>query len=169
MRWSKEQRAFAVEAYLSNGNRYVNMLEEFFVPRLDEMDLGDVWFQQDGATAHTARSSMALLREHFSGRLISLRGDLEWPPRSPDLTPCDFFLWGYLKSRVFNNRPRTLDDLKTNIREEVANIPVDMLERVMRNTRNRFVQCIDNGGRHLADMIFKTMWKKTLRYFLHII
>lgn len=140
-----------------NSDRYVNMLEEFFVPRLDEMDLRDVWFQQDGATAHTARSSMALLREHFPGRLISLRGDLEWPPRSPDLTPCDFFLWGYLKSRVFNNRPRTLDDLKDNIREEVANIPVDMLERVMRNTRNRFVQCIDNGGRHLADMMFKTM------------
>lgn len=56
------------------------MLEEFVVPQLYEMDLRDVWFQQDGATAHTARASMALLWEHFPGRLICLRSDLEWPP-----------------------------------------------------------------------------------------
>ena len=63
----------------------------FFFPRLDELDLGDIWFQQDGATAHTSRASMAVLREHFPERLISIRGDLEWPARSPDLAPCDFF------------------------------------------------------------------------------
>jgi len=50
-----------------------------------------VWFQQDGATAHTARTSMNLLREHFPKRLISLRGDLQWSAHSPDLDPCDFF------------------------------------------------------------------------------
>src|SRR5258705_8763592 len=65
--------------------------------------------------------------------------------------------WGYLKSRVYTNRPQTLDDLKRNIQEETANIPIDVLERVIRNSRIRFNQCIDNGGRHLPDMIFKTM------------
>lgn len=74
-----------------NSDRYVNMLEQFLFPRLDELDLGDFWFQQDGATAHTSRASMAVLREHFPERLISIRGDLEWPARSPDLSPCDFF------------------------------------------------------------------------------
>jgi hypothetical protein len=75
-------------------DRYVNMLEEFFLPRIDEMDLGDIRFQQDEATAHTSRASMAVLRDHFPGRLISLRGNLEWPARSPDLTSCDFFFCG---------------------------------------------------------------------------
>lgn len=140
-----------------NGDRYVNMLEDFFLPQLDQLDLGDVWFQQDGATAHTCRASMAVLREHFPGRLISLRGDLQWPARSPDLTPCDFFLWGYLKSLVYANRPRTLQQLKTNICAEIANIPTDMLVRVMLNSRNRYLQCIDNGRCHLRDMIFKNM------------
>ena len=74
------------------------MLQELFIPRLDELDLGDTWFQQDGTTAHTSRTSMAVLREHFPECLISIRGDLEWPARSPDLTPCDFFIWGFLKS-----------------------------------------------------------------------
>jgi hypothetical protein len=143
-----------------NSDRYVNMLEEFFFPRLDELDLGDIWFQQDGATAHTSRASMAVLREHFPERLISIRGDLEWPARSPDLTPCDFFfffLWGFLKFRVYVNRPRTLQDLKANIRAEIANIPAAMLVRVMTNATNRLIQCMDNGGRHLRDMIFKTV------------
>jgi len=133
------------------------MLQEFFFPRLDELDLVDIWFQQDGATAHTSRASMAVLREHFPERLISIRGNLEWPARSPDLTPCDFFLWSFLKSRVYVNRPRTLQDLKTNIQEEIANITPAMLARVMTNARNRFTQCMENGGCHLSDLIFKTM------------
>jgi hypothetical protein len=40
------------------------------------------------------------------------RGNLEWPARSPDLALCDLFLWGFLKSRVYVKRPRTLQDLK---------------------------------------------------------
>ncbi|QQP34944.1 Transposable element Tc3 transposase, partial [Caligus rogercresseyi] len=138
-----------------NSERYVNMLEEFFLPRINELDQGDIWFQQVGATAHTSRASMAVLREQFPERLISIRGDLEWPARSPDLSPCDFYLWGYLKSRVYVNRPRSLPDLKANIREEIANIPADTLVRVMANTRNRYIQCMDNGGCHLSDMISK--------------
>ena len=121
-----------------NSDRYVNMLQDFFFPRVDELDLGDTWFQQDGATAHTSRASMAALREHFPEHLISIRGDLEWPARSSDLAPCDFFLWGFLKFRVYVNRPRTLQDLKINIQEEIANIRPAMLARVMKNARNRF-------------------------------
>ncbi|KAL1487854.1 hypothetical protein ABEB36_015504 [Hypothenemus hampei] len=132
------------------------MIQEFFLPALNEMDVGNVWFQQDGATAHTAQGSMAILRQHFPTRLISLRGDLQWPARSPDLAPCDFFLWGYLKSLVYNDRPRTLPHLKNNIRQAIANIPIDMLERVERNYRIRLTQCIENNGRHLSDIIFKT-------------
>ena len=116
-----------------------------------------MWFQQDGATAHTARDTMQLLREHFPERLISLRGDHPWPARSPDLTPCDFFLWGYLKSIVYNDRPQTLLHLKNNIRNAIADIPVSMLERVEENFKKRVSQCIDNGGHHLSDVIFKTV------------
>ena len=90
-----------------NAARYREMIDECFLPHPEEMDVGDVSFQQDGATAHTVPASMELLREHFPGRLISLRGDLPWPARSPDLAPFDFFLWGYLKSIVYNDRPRT--------------------------------------------------------------
>ena len=140
-----------------NSDRYVKMLEEFFFPQIEELDQGDIWFQQDGTTAHISRTSMAVLKEHFPDRLISIRGDLKWPARSPDLSPCDFYLWGYLKSRVYVNRPESLADLKANIQNEIAKIPVDTLVRVMANTQKRYVQCMDNGGRHLPDTIFKSM------------
>ena len=139
-----------------NSEQYVAMIQEFFAPAL-ELNAGLVWFQQDGAMAHTARRSMAVLREMFPGRLISLRGDISWPARSPDLTPCDYFLWGYLKAEVFKHRPRTLQVLKDAIRLEVARIPHDMLDRVMRNIRIHLHQCIDNNGHHLQDILFKTM------------
>uniref|UniRef100_UPI00358E2D47 uncharacterized protein n=1 Tax=Myxine glutinosa TaxID=7769 RepID=UPI00358E2D47 len=98
-------------------DRYIDMLENFLRPQLEHLELEelDVWFQQDGATAHTARRSLQVLREMFPDRVISLRGDVGWPVRSPDLAPCDFFLWGNLKSRVYTHRPQTLEALKVAI------------------------------------------------------
>ena len=64
---------------------YVEMLQNFLQPRMEEIveneGFGDVWFQQDGATADTARISFNVLRH--TGRLVSLRGDLGWPAWSP--------------------------------------------------------------------------------------
>ena len=77
-----------------NGERYRKMIEGFLIPQLQGQD---IWFQQDGAPAHTARQTIDLPRQHFPGRLISKFGDLNWPPRSPDLTAPDFFLWDISK------------------------------------------------------------------------
>lgn len=55
-------------------------------------------FQQDGATAHTATETMALLKETLGESFISRRRDSNWPPRSQDLTASNFSFWAYLKS-----------------------------------------------------------------------
>jgi hypothetical protein len=60
-------------------------------------------------------------------------GDIPWPPRSPDLSVYDFFFWGDLKSRVYTTRPRTLDELKQRIEEEIRGTPAEMLQRSMGN------------------------------------
>lgn len=142
-----------------NSDRYGAMLQNYLHPRIEaiteEEGLQELWFQQDGATAHTARNSLNLLRQMFPGHLVSRRGDLEWPARSPDLSVCDFFLWGYLKEKVFKHRPHTLPELRERIVEEVNAIPRDMCERAARSFRNRLQQCIDANGRHLGDIIFK--------------
>ena len=91
---------------------------------------------------------MNCLRQMFPGRLISLRGDVNWPARSPDLTPCDFFLWGYLKSKVYIKRPNTMEDLINNIEAEIGRILADILVRVHENFRKHMQQCVDSEGRH---------------------
>ena len=114
-------------------DRYVAMLNEFVFPQLQNLniDVASVYFQQDGATAHTARDSMATLRTVFEGRLISRFGDIPWPPRSPDLTVCEFFLWGYVNDIVYRPPlPATLDDLQERITGAINSITVDILHRV---------------------------------------
>ena len=56
------------------------------------------WLQQDGVTPHTARSTLAWLQQHFADQLISLKTRVPWAPHSPDHSPLDYVLWGYLKS-----------------------------------------------------------------------
>ena len=60
----------------------------------------NIWFQQDGAAAHYGREAGAYLDTQFPHMWIGKRGEIEWPARSPDLKPLDYFLWGYLKSKV---------------------------------------------------------------------
>ena len=114
-----------------------------------------MWFLQDGATAHTARASMTVVRQMFPQHVVSRFGDVPWPPRSPDLSACDFFLWGYLKSKVYVRKPRTVDDLKVPIREEIATVPQEMLVNVMQNFEERLRTSVRQEGRHLSDIIFR--------------
>ena len=109
---------------------YRQMIQEYLLPQLQDLNMHNLWFQQDGATPHTARETIAILRAAFPGRLISRFDDVPWPPRSPDLTPPDFFLWGgYLKGKVYINMPNTLHELKNKIIEEINRITTDTLEK----------------------------------------
>ena len=135
-----------------NGDRYRAMLENFVRPAVENHP--QIWFQQDGATAHTARATMALLRDIFGERIISRTSNFNWPPRSPDLTAPDCFLWGYLKGKVYVNKPRTIEELKTNIRDEINNITPEVLRKVMENVLERAHLCEAENGHHLRDIIF---------------
>ncbi|GFX14225.1 uncharacterized protein TNCV_1767191 [Trichonephila clavipes] len=97
----------------------------------------ELWFQQDGATCHTARATIDLLKDTFGDRLISRFGPVNWPPRSCDLTPLDYILWGYVKSLVYADKPQTLDHLEDNIHRVIANIRPQMLEKVIENWTSR--------------------------------
>lgn len=123
-----------------NNENYGRMITDFFLLNLLRAHPSfspHTWFQQDGATASMARASMNLLQEAFSHKLISRFGDIPWPPRSPDLTPMDFILWGNLKERVYSNNLQTVADLKEKIRREIGAIEPSLLQRVARNTRLR--------------------------------
>ena len=115
-----------------NGDIYRNQLLKPFFKKLtsDEKDTG--WFQQDGATCHTANLTKEVLKEVFDTRLISKP---KWPARSPDLTPPDFFLWGMLKGRVYEKNPPDLSALKLKIKREIAKITEAQLNDVFENLK----------------------------------
>ena len=115
-----------------NGNGYLQILNEHVIPELMEnfpMQQRGVfrrlWQAQDGAPAHRLVAVRNRLAEVFGHRVIALYHDVEWPPRSPDLTCCDFFLWGYLKSKVFITPPPDIATLRQRIIDEF-----DALSRV---------------------------------------
>ncbi|GFV62020.1 uncharacterized protein TNCV_4108231 [Trichonephila clavipes] len=109
-----------------DGDRYRAMITNFFIPELNNHDVQELWFQQDGATCHTARATIDLLKDTFGGRLISRFGPVNWPPRSCDLTPRDYFLWGYVKSLVYADKTQMLDHLEDNIRRVIADLDVQI-------------------------------------------
>ena len=74
-----------------------------------------------------------------------------WPPRLPDLNPCDFYLLGYLKSVGCNPLPKTLDDLKGNIVREIKKISKDVLNSVFLNFEKRCNLIIIVRSGHIED------------------
>ncbi|VVC38308.1 Hypothetical protein CINCED_3A013376 [Cinara cedri] len=73
---------------------------------------------------------------------ISENGDIHWPLRSHYLLVCDFFFWGYLKSKVYAQKPRNIDELKTKIKEEIASTPLELIHCVVKNVRSRLEKCL---------------------------
>ncbi|GFX59115.1 putative DD41D transposase [Trichonephila clavipes] len=139
-----------------NGDRYRAMITNFFIPELNNHDVQELWFQQDGASCHTAHATIDLLKDTFGDRLISRFGPVNWPPRSCDLTPLDYFLWGYVKSLVYVDMPQTLDDhLEDNIRRVIADIRPQMLEKVIENWTSRLDYIRASRGSPMPEIIFK--------------
>lgn len=130
-----------------NAQTYLTMLEEFVWPRIIRKRL---YFQQDGAPAHYANIVRDWLDTKLAGRWIGRRGPFEWPARSPDLTPCDFFLWGCLKDIVYRERSVTLNELRARIVAACKEIPVEHCEHACRSVCDRFEQCLQTGGRHIT-------------------
>lgn len=106
------------------------------------------YFQQDGASAHYAMNVRRILDAHLPNRWLGRRGPTEWPARSPDLTPCDYWLWPYLKSLVYANRRRfnSLDSLKLVIQNEIETIPLEHYRNSMRNFQKRIQECMEVSG-----------------------
>lgn len=109
--------------------------------------------------------------------LVSRRTDNTWPPYSPDQSPPDYILWDYLKERVYEDNPDTIDRLKENIKWEIRRIPNDMLERVVnkfnvwRTTSSSLIRHVINyWSQWLNVHQFKNAFDcKTLKYFPPIV
>ena len=108
-----------------------------------------MYFQHDGAPSHYSRHVVQHLNDTFPNMWIGRGSTVNWPPRSPDLTPLDFCLWGWMKSEVY--RKKKVDaraELLVNILDVITYIKEcqDALRRTTRHVLTRFAKCTDVDG-----------------------
>ncbi|XP_011313280.1 uncharacterized protein [Fopius arisanus] len=147
-----------------DGGNYLGFLQDRLVNVIgDGHAERDVWFQHDGAPAHTCVAVVEAQNEWFPDRWIGKRSDRDrggnlqpsvaWPPRSPDLTPLDFFLWGTLESRIYAHHPATQEEVVGLLHAAVASITPDQLEAMRGNLLRRARLCLDAGGGHVENLL----------------
>ena len=144
----------------ANGIAYLRMLNEFVFPQLAlhfnnqywEGMFRGLWWVQDGAPAHRLVEVRDRLNAVFvNNHVIGFGHNVEWPPRSPDLTPCDFFLWGYLKDKVFSTPPREINELRQRIVDEFNALREHpaLTNRAVRDRHRRTMLCVERNGDHV--------------------
>lgn len=130
---------------------YTDLLRNHLVPQLHQKRVyRTALFQHDGAPPHYSLRARDFLSQHFTEERVIGRGyGVAWPPRSPDLSPLDYYLWGMLKARVYHQfTPRNLDELKQKIIQEFASISVEELHRSVQNMILRCELVLENDGSH---------------------
>lgn len=135
-----------------NSQRYLNFLMTEITDLIDDMVLEErsvLWFQQDGASIHSTLAVRSYLNQLFGDKWIGRYSAYPWPARSPDLTPLDFSLWGYLKEKVYRKRPfRNIEHLENTIRDVCLEIPATYFVNITREFSRRIIKCIAREGRH---------------------
>ncbi|XP_015124917.1 uncharacterized protein LOC107046734 [Diachasma alloeum] len=143
-----------------DGGNYLGFLQDRLVTVIGD---GPAERAHDGAPAHTCVAVVDQLNEWFPDRWIGNRSDRDrgghrqppvaWPPRSPDLTPLDFFLWGTLESRIYAHHPANQEEMVALLHAAVATITPEELERMRRNLLKRARLCIDAGGGLVENLL----------------
>ena len=144
--WLAFSEEFSIKPYFFDGNvdgeKYRDMITTHLIPQLrTKRMLSNCIYQQYGATPHTAGETIQLLQHHFPGRLISSKSDFEWPSNSPDLNPLDYFLWGYVKQKVYI----------TEVNEALETVPQFMLAKAINSVSMRLLLCETNNGGHFEN------------------
>ena len=144
-----------------NGDGYHSLLVYHCLPALRRLNPespgtleGMIW-TQDGARVHRTVKNNDYLDRQFGPRQFSLGSKLapEWPARSPDLNPCDYWLWAHLKEKVFFLKPNTIEELIQNIKREVENLPEELIRKICASLKPRCMKIIENEGGYIEQLM----------------
>ena len=142
-----------------NAEAYLKLLQEEVIPDLKALNpvnpgtLDGVYFQQDGAAPHVARHALQWIANHFGHNTISRNTRYRWSANSPDLSPLDFHLWGFLKDGLRGQDFESLGDLKAAIVNAVRAVPQQQCRRVIEHFTRRLKKCIERNGSHIEHVI----------------
>lgn len=136
-----------------NGQRYQEILRgsvSNFLNALPQNRRRECWYQLDGAPAHSSAAVYQELNQMFDDHWIGPNGPCRWPPRSPDLTPLDFYLWGRIKDEVYVRPVQTREELLNRVRTAFRNLDGHEIRKsTNRGVRRRVLRCLARNGGHI--------------------
>lgn len=139
------------------GHRYrAEILEgvvDSFIGDISLSQYREIFFQHDGAPPHAAATATRWLGLYFPDRWIGRGSDINWPARSPDLNPMDFFFWGHLKELVYVEDPTSPAILQGKIRAACESITCRQAENAARSLVTRCQMCIAADGGHIEHLL----------------
>ena len=143
------------EDYRINGEVYLGFLRNVLPELLrgNPVNLRNMWRQQDGAPPHNTRAVRECLNGYFGRQWIGLAGPRAWPPRSPDLTPLDFYLWGTLKNICYKEPPPDRENMIEIIRNACAAIREEELVQTRISMRRRLQCVVEKEGGHIEPFL----------------
>lgn len=134
-----------------NAEFYLHFLQDELPQLLEDIPLHlrrNLFFQHDGAPPHFSRAVITHLNDQFPGRWIGRGGPYPWPPRSPDLSPLDYCIWGWMKGQVYKTRINSREELIARIMDSATQLKEH--PRKLRNStkavHKRALKCIENEG-----------------------
>lgn len=139
------------------GQRYLEYLRTNIEESIEDLPLTylqNFYLQQDGAPPHNARIVTDYLDNRYENRWIGTNGPIRWPPRSPDITPLDFFVWPFLKEKVFSaGAPQNLNILIQKIRVSLLLITPEMMRNVQQSLYRRINMCVHHRGGNFEQFL----------------
>lgn len=133
---------------------YLEMLQTFAVPEMKRLRrFSKTVFMHDGAPCHWANTTKCFLNTKFENRWIGNNGPFHWAPRSPDLTPMDFYFWGHIKAMVQKQAPTNVQDLKEAIRQAFGQVSRNNLDSAFRSFEKRLDLCVSVNGSHFEQLL----------------
>ena len=115
-----------------------------------------MWYQHDWAPAHFSIAARQVINDKYPNRWIGRGGPVPWPPRLSDLTPLDFFIWGPMKSLVYDTPGESEQSLIARIVVAAGDISDNprMVARVHRSLFNRCRSCITVNGKYFEQLLW---------------
>ncbi|RZC05004.1 hypothetical protein BDFB_014612, partial [Asbolus verrucosus] len=135
-----------------NAVRYGEEILTLFFNEFHDDELIFEYFQQDRGMCHTTGTTIDSLREFYEHRIISRNTENNWPPC--DVTPCDFFVWPYLKNSVYKISMDNLKQLQDRIRNKITEINniAGLLQNLVNGVKRTQI-CLQKGGAHFQHLL----------------
>ena len=137
------------------GNTYEAFLRNALLEDIPLMIRSQMYFQLDGAPTHYTRHVRDYLNESFPNRWLGRGGPVAWLPKSPDLKPLDYYLWGHVKTLVYESKVESRAALRHRIfgaAKHICNHP-DIIASATHSLLMRAENCIAAGGGHVEQLL----------------